>query len=105
MPKQKSVVAVIDEVVAAARSAREFGVPGLVRFKFAKESSGAIVLTRRSGKPTNVGKAQIAAAVEGVRSNHRLYVDGPGALRSVGITHVNSPIYALLRLQPLNALI
>ena len=105
MRKLTPLEKVIDAIAAAARSEREFGVPGRVRFKFVRETPRAIILERRNGKTATIGKAKLAAALEGVRADHRLYIGGPGALREVGITHINSPIYALLRLLPLNRLI
>lgn len=107
MRKSKPVTDVIDALVAAAKAERDFGVPDMkARFSYVEETAGTVIVTRHgTGKQATVGKQQIAGALKAVRGNHRLYVDGPGALQKVGISHVTSPIYALLRLLPLNKLI
>lgn len=40
-----------------------------------------------------------------IRKDNSVYIGGPGRLREVGITHINSPTWALVRLVPLNKLI
>src|SRR5947207_13971926 len=102
MSKQTPVEEVIEALIATAKREREFGVPGMVRFTYVRQTAGTIIVERRTGKTATIGKSALTRALKGVRANHRLYVDGPGAPRKAGITHVTSPIYALLRLLPLN---
>ena len=106
MRKPRPVRQIIDSIIAVAQEERRFGVPDMAaRFTYVRQTAGTIIVTRRNGREATIGKSALRRALEGVRANHRLYIDGPGALRDVGITHVNSPIYALLRLLPLNKLI
>ena len=106
-PKPKPVTDVIEALVAAAKAEPNFGVPDLeARFSYVEENDGTVVVTRHgTGKEAKIGKSQLAAAVRAIRGDQGLYVAGPGALQKLGITHVSSPIYALLRLLPLNKLI
>ena len=103
----KPVTDVIEALVVAAKSERNFGVPGLkARFSYVEETDGTVVVARGgTGKHAVIGKSQLAAALNAIRRKHSLYVDGPGALQTLGISHVTSAIYALLRLLPLNKLI
>jgi hypothetical protein len=101
----KPAKAVVEAVIAAAEAEGEFGVPGYVRFTYLKQTSSEVIVRRRNGNEARIPKATLAAALEGVRAKHALYIAGPDALREVGITHVNSPVFALLRLLPLNKLI
>jgi hypothetical protein len=98
---------VTEDILAKARSAGWFGVAHLkARFKYVTETERtAIMLRQRTGKKAVVGRSLLEAAVRAVRTNPRLYEQGPGALRDIGITHVGSVIFALLRLLPLNKLI
>ncbi len=101
----RPVEEVVETVIDAAEAAGEFGVPGLVRFTYVERTAAALTVMRRNGNTVRIPKTTLAAALEGVRGNHGLYIDGPGSLRDVGITHITSPTYALLRLLPLNELI
>jgi hypothetical protein len=101
----KPVAEVIAAVVAAAKAEPNFGVPGMARFKYARETDGTLILARRNGKEANIAKSTLATAIKGVRADNYLYISGPGAFQKIGVTHVSSPIYALLRLLPLNKLI
>ena len=38
------------------------------------------------------------AEIEAVKKDVTVYVDGPDRLREFGITHINSPVWALLHL-------
>ena len=106
MSKPRPVEEVIDSIVAAAQKEEWFGVPDLeARFKYVRQTGSAIIVLRRNRKEAEIPKRTLERALEAVRANRRLYVDGPGAFRDVDISHVNSVIYALLRLLPLNELI
>jgi hypothetical protein len=94
-----------EDILTAVESAGAVQVPGFVSFKFAGRSGGSIRLIRRNGNETTIPYSTICKAIEAVRSDHSVYLGGPLRLREYGITHVNSPTWALVRVLPLNKLI
>jgi hypothetical protein len=101
----KPVTEVVEAIIAAARAKGEFRAPGLAPFKYVRETAHTVIVLRQNGEEAKIAKSTLEDAVNGVRAEHRLYDAGPGALREIEISHVNSPVYALLRLLPLNELI
>ncbi len=68
------------------------------RFGYVRETPNAVVVSRENGQPTPIPHTKIAQAVEAVRSDPTVYDAGPSFLRDHGITHLNSPLWALLHL-------
>lgn len=96
---------VLDDIVEALEAERTAQVPGLVPFKFLERQGDSVVLQRRNGNKTLVRLSTLSKAIDAVRGDHSVYIGGPGRLREFGITHINSPTYALIRVLPLNKLI
>src|SRR5690606_15497554 len=91
---------VIAAVVAAAKAEPDFGVPGMARFKYARETDGTVILTRRNGNEANIAKSTLAIALKGVRADHYLYIGGPGGF-SADRSHARQ--FSHLRLAPPHA--
>ncbi len=88
----------VSEIVERFRARGYAQVEGYKRFGFIRETPNAVVVSRETGQPTPIPHAKIVQAVEAVRSDPAVYDAGPSFLRDHGITHLNSPIWALLHL-------
>lgn len=73
-------------------------VDGYNAFGYIKHSDTAVYVTRENGKDTRVPYEKILIGIEGYQKQPSLYHQGPGAVRELGITHVNSPVWSLLHL-------
>jgi hypothetical protein len=73
-------------------------VPGYNRFGYVNKTNKALVVSRENGKDTRIPFDKIVKAVDAIRENNSAYSNGPSALRKYGITHINSPIWALVHL-------
>jgi hypothetical protein len=73
-------------------------VEGYNEFNYIKETDNAVYVTRENGKDTSISFDKILLGIEAYKSNPKLYLEGPVALRNFNITHVTSPIWSLLHL-------
>ncbi|MBP6304270.1 MAG: hypothetical protein KBB37_03160 [Bacteroidia bacterium] len=73
-------------------------VEGYNSFGYIRETENAVWVTRETGDNTPVPFDKILKGISAYQSNSILYNQGPTALREFGITHVTSPIFALLHL-------
>lgn len=73
-------------------------VEGYTSFGYIKQTDTAVYVTRENGKDTRVPFDKILIGIKGYQKEPSLYYEGPGALRDLGITHVNSPVWSLLHL-------
>ena len=73
-------------------------VEGYNRFGFIKRSANAVTVSREAGKDTRIPIAKIEAAVAAVRAQPAVYEGGPVRLRAHGLTHITSPLWAILHL-------
>ncbi len=80
-------------------------VPGYNQFSYIRETGNAVYVTRETGKDTRIGFDIIETAIQAVRMDTSVYHKGPSALRAYGITHVNSPTWAIIHLLPLSELL
>lgn len=96
---------VVVDIVLALEKSNVAQVPGYKAFRFVRESPASVVLEREGGTEAIVPKSDLELAVESIRRDHSIYIEGPGRLRECGITHVTSPVWALVRMLPLNELI
>ncbi len=103
--QMRDLDAVIEDILRALRKERVAQVPGYAPFRYLRRAGESILLERQNGHETRVPSSVLRRAIEAVRKDHSIYIAGPGRLREYGITHVNSPTWALLRLVPLNKLI
>lgn len=72
--------------------------PGLKSFQYVRETSSSVVVLRENGNEAIVPFSKIITGIKAFQGTPSLYHQGPSALREFGITHVNSPIYAMLHL-------
>lgn len=77
----------------------EAQVLGYNRFEYVSHTSRGVKVKRIKGTTTLIPFSRIARAVDAVRSDLGVYDRGPAALRKFGITHVTSPIWAILHLE------
>ena len=75
-------------------------VPDHKKFGYVRETPSAIVVSREDGLDTPVYLTDILTGIEAAKSDSNVYDGGPDTLREHGITHVNSPVWALLHLVP-----
>lgn len=75
-------------------------VSGYNPFGYIGETPKAFVISRESGKDTRIPFSKLLQGIEAVQDDINVYDGGPGKLRDYGITHINSPIWALLHLAP-----
>lgn len=71
---------------------------GYNKFMYIKHTEKQVYVMRETGEDTPVSFSKILIGIEAYQKNINLYDLGPNILRHVGITHVNSPIFALLHL-------
>jgi len=102
---QRAINEVVDDIFSAAETVKSFCVPGYTSFEFVSNATEQIRLRRAKGTETSVSRMKLYKAIEAIRSDHSRYIRGPSGLREVGITHVTPPVWALIRLVPLNDLI
>jgi len=94
---------IVQEIVRRFKD-KGFAKGPLNRFGYIRETESAVVVSREEGEDTPIPLAKIAVAVEAVRTDSSVYSDGPSRLREFGITHINSPIWAMLQLMTLKEL-
>lgn len=73
-------------------------VQGYNRFGYLDETESLVKVSRENGKDTSVSFKSILIGIDAYQKDNELYDMGPSALRAYGITHVTSPVYALLHL-------
>ena len=101
----RDIESVIQDILNALRQERVAQVPRHVPFQYVRQTAQAVILRRRNGNDTRVPFSVVGKAIDAIRKDNSVYIDGPGRLHDVGITHINSPTFALVRLVPLNKLI
>lgn len=80
---------------------RELGiaqVEGYNRFAYISETTSSVTVSREKGDDTSVSFKKILIGIEAYQEDNNLYDRGPSALRAYKITHVTSPVYAMLHL-------
>jgi len=73
-------------------------VEGYNSFGYIKETNNSVFVTREAGVDTPIPFNKLIIGIEAYQSNPNLFDSNPTALREFGITHVTSPIFALLHL-------
>ncbi len=73
-------------------------VDGYNRFGFIELKRSSVIVSRENGADTIIPFTKIIIGIEAYQKESELYEQGPTCLRSVGISHVTSPVFALLHL-------
>lgn len=73
-------------------------VEGYNSFHYKRETDSAVYVLRENGNEAQIPFKKLVIGIESYQANPELYYNGPSALREFDITHVNSPIWALLHL-------
>ena len=73
-------------------------VDGYNSFGYIRETDKAVFVTREAGEDTPIPFVKILKGIDAYKSNTTLHQTTPTALRDFGITHVTSPVFALLHL-------
>jgi len=100
-----SINEVSNMLLSLFRTKKIAQVEGYNRFEYIRETDSAVIVSRENGEDTVVPIAKIKLAIEAVRNDPSVYDRGPNSLREHGITHLNSPIWAILHLANLSELI
>ena len=72
-------------------------------FGFVKLNDTSIIVSRETGEDTRIPFDELMIGINGYKENNELYDEGPGAIRTLGISHISSPIHSLLHLLPKDA--
>ena len=94
---------ILEKVLEAFRDQGFAQVEGYNRFGYLRETDNAVYVERETGKDTRVGFEYILSGIEALQDDHTIYSAGPSSLRKYDITHVTSPVWAILHLLPLSA--
>lgn len=89
---------VVFELVTRLEQQGYAQVPGYNRFGYVRQTGSYVVVSREKGKDTKIPLKKIAAAVDAVRKDSSVYTGGPSRLRRHGLTHITSPLWAILHL-------
>lgn len=73
-------------------------VPGHKKFGYVSKTDKTLTVTREDGEDTKIPLAKIEEAIKAIRLNNSVFDDGPSSLRKYGITHITSPVWALVHL-------
>lgn len=88
----------LTKILKTFREKRIAQVEGYTSFGYIRETGNAVWITREKGQDTPVPYSKILMGIDAYKAEPELYNEGPGKLRAHGITHVNSPVWALLHL-------
>jgi hypothetical protein len=94
----RSTREVVDMILSRLSEQGTAQVEGYNSFGFVRRTPSAVIVSRENGLDTPISLSRLEMAVEAVRKDPRIYDAGPSALRDHGITHVTSPLWALLHL-------
>jgi hypothetical protein len=73
-------------------------VEGYNRFDLVEVKSTSILVLRENGKNATIPLNKILIGIEAYQHNVEKYDKGPTELRTVGLTHITSPIFSMLHL-------
>ena len=73
-------------------------VAGYNRFGFVALEKNSITVSRENGEDTPLPFSRILKCIVLYQEHPELYDQGPNALRPFGVTHLDSPLFALLHL-------
>lgn len=104
MTERRPVAKVVQLIIKRLKDKGFAQVEGYNRFGYVRETDGSVIVSREAGKDTPIPLQKIESAIEAVRKDANTYTDGPGRLKKHGLTHINSPLWALLHLCTLNEL-
>jgi hypothetical protein len=76
---------------------------GYNRFGFIELTNNYVLISREAGEDTKVPFSKIIIGIEAYQMDNDLYHQNTTPLRDQGITHVTSPVFALLHLLPESA--
>ncbi|WP_339790450.1 hypothetical protein [uncultured Imperialibacter sp.] len=88
----------LGKILKTFKTAGHAQVPGYNQFTYLRETENMVVVGREKGKDTNVPFKKILIGIEAYQSDRSGYDKGPTWLRTYGLTHLTSPIFALLHL-------
>lgn len=89
---------IVSQIVSRFQEQGYAQVSGYNRFSFISRAESHMVVSRENGKDTKIPFAKLTEAIKAVRNDSKIYSDGPARLRKHGITHITSPLWALLHL-------
>lgn len=88
----------LSEILQRFKANGKAQVEGYNAFGYIRETENAVFVTREAGQDTRVPFDKILNGIAAYQTNPNLYQSTPTALRDYDITHVTSPVFALLHL-------
>ncbi len=73
-------------------------VEGYKSFVYIRETENSIFVGRENSKDARIPFEKILTGIDAYKADTGLYKSNPTALRKFGITHITSPVFALLHL-------
>lgn len=73
-------------------------VIGYNSFGYIRETENSVFVTREAGADTAIPFEKILIGIDAYKKNNSLFQSKPVTLRDFGISHVTSPVFALLHL-------
>ena len=101
--KMQSTEVVIEKIIARFKK-NGYAQGPINRFGFVSQSVKHVVISRERGKNTPIPFNKIDEAIIAVRKDHKVYSEGPTRLGKHGLTHITSPLWALINLLTLGEL-
>ena len=86
------------EIMKRIKSQKTAQVPDYYEFKYIEDDANSVTVLREKGTKAKIYLKDLMTGIEAVQKDVTVYVDGPDRLREFGITHINSPVWALLHL-------
>jgi hypothetical protein len=88
----------LDKILQRFKKQGKAQASGYNAFLYQSETSDGVNVLREKGTVAKVTFVKILVGIEAYKENPQLYNQGPTALREFGITHITSPVYAMLHL-------
>lgn len=92
------------QLIERFQAAGKAQVEGYDAFEWASQTEKAIVIRRKNGQTARIPKETVVSAIALVRRSPEVYQRGPNQLQIHGVSHVSSPVWAILHLATLSEL-
>ena len=86
----------VSSLIARFKENGDAQVEGYKKFEYVRETNNAVIIRRENGNEVRIPKGTLKKAIEAVQNEPQVYNEGPTKLRKYGITHITSPVWAIL---------
>jgi Na+-transporting NADH:ubiquinone oxidoreductase subunit NqrE len=94
---------ILKNIIAKFKEQGYAQVDGYNKFGYIRATDFTVTVSRQRGKDTPVSYKMLLIAIDGIKAKPELYGATPTHFRALGITHVTSPVFALVHLLDRNA--